>query len=201
MNCSVPSIPDHMGERRNFANSRDWDRHETAKLVYATTDCPFIPDGSFWRKIGGSMSKGGRLFDRLNFVGATTSRYHSLTEPYRSVHGNRLFPVFQSSSPTFRADSVRCSPTIVILRRPTKTQTPFFDALARTFDFLVAGPSSEAAILRRSSTFDSSWTSHHWTSIFSWNHPIRSTTLVRCAALRRLVGGDIHSVEASFIER
>nr|CDJ81169.1 unnamed protein product [Haemonchus contortus] len=74
-----------MGKRRHFANSRDWDRHETAKLVYATIDCPFIPDGSFLRKIGGNMSKGGPLLGRLNFVGATTSRYQDLTGPYRSI--------------------------------------------------------------------------------------------------------------------
>ncbi|XGW19842.1 hypothetical protein V3C99_003571 [Haemonchus contortus] len=84
-----------MGKRRHFANSRDWDRHETAKLVYATIDCPFIPDGSFLRKIGGNMSKGGPLLGRLNFVGATTSRYQDLTGPYRSVHRNRLPPGFQ----------------------------------------------------------------------------------------------------------
>ncbi|XGW19848.1 hypothetical protein V3C99_003575 [Haemonchus contortus] len=74
---------------------RDWSRHETAKLVYANTDCPFPPDGSFLRKIGGSMSKGGCLLGRLNFVGVTTSQYQNLTEPYRSVHRNLLLSVFQ----------------------------------------------------------------------------------------------------------
>uniref|UniRef100_A0A7I4XYZ3 Transposase n=1 Tax=Haemonchus contortus TaxID=6289 RepID=A0A7I4XYZ3_HAECO len=74
---------------------RDWNRHETAKLVYATADCPVILMTVLMRSIGGIMSKGGPLFGRLNFVGATTSRYQNLTEPYRSVHRNRVLPVFQ----------------------------------------------------------------------------------------------------------
>ncbi|VDO39744.1 unnamed protein product [Haemonchus placei] len=105
----------------------------------------------------------GKLFGPVNF------RPHGQATPFRELTG-----LGSPRNGQVRADSVRCSSTIIILRRPATT--PFFDALARTFDFLVAGPSSQAAILRRPSTFDSSWTSHHWTSIFFWNHLIRSTT-------------------------
>ncbi|XGW18610.1 hypothetical protein V3C99_002877 [Haemonchus contortus] len=166
-----------MGKRRKIASLRDQDRHETVKLVNATTDCIFF----CWlmaaplKKIGGIISKGGRPSNQLEFVMKPRLCDIMFWPEPGSVHGNRLLS--RVNYPSTRAATIRCSSTTTALRLQSTPQVSV--ALTpQNFDFLLA--QLDLYVLPRLWFFDvigrycSSRTPHYWTSMLLGYHPICS---------------------------
>nr|CDJ92653.1 unnamed protein product [Haemonchus contortus] len=166
-----------MGKRRKIASLRDQDRHETVKLVNATTGCIFF----CWlmaaplKKIGGIISKGGRPSNQLEFVMKPRLCDIMFWPEPGSVHGNRLLS--RVNYPSTRAATTRCSSPTTALRLQSTPQV--FDALTpQNFDFLLA--QLDLDVLPRLRFFDvigrycSSRTPHYWTSMLLGYHPICS---------------------------
>uniref|UniRef100_A0A7I4Y1B8 Uncharacterized protein n=1 Tax=Haemonchus contortus TaxID=6289 RepID=A0A7I4Y1B8_HAECO len=168
-------------------------------LANATADCLFSINGSFFDEIGGTKHKGGRLLDRLKIVGATAPQYLFWPKRIEQFIGNFFFHLVKYPYISSR----HCHSTIIL--RCSSTTPDFFGALTPlNFDFLATQLDLDVLLRPLLPRPSASRLSEATTSLDFSEFPLAPPDMqhdIRDAALRRLTGGEIQSVEASFMER